>query len=62
MLAEGVELGENMGLIDEKLAKTIEEPHNRELKMLLNLLKSGSSEELRMLAQALLDLENGPRA
>ena len=50
-----VESGENMGLSDEELAITMEEPHNRELKMLMELLKSGSSEEQRMLVQALLD-------
>ena len=49
-------LGENMGLNDDK-NKTNEEPHNQELKMLLELLKTGSNEEQRMLAQALLDIE-----
>lgn len=49
-------LGENMELNDDK-NKTNEEPHNQELKMLLQLLKTGSNEEQRMLAQALLNIE-----
>ena len=59
-MLSSVESGENTGLCDEKLAITMEEPHNRELKMLMELFKSGSSENQRMLAQALLDFE--PRA
>ena len=49
-------IDENMGLNDDK-NKTNEGPHNQELKMLLELLKTGSNEEQRMLAQALLDIE-----
>lgn len=55
MLSESVR--ENMRLIDENFAETIEETHNQELKMLLNLLKSGSIEEQRKLAQALLQID-----
>ncbi len=51
---------ENRGLSDEKLAISKvsvekEEPRN-ELQMLMELLKSGSKDEQRMLAQALLEL------
>ena len=54
---------ENMGLSDEKLAKTrvnaeYKEPRN-EVQMLMELLKSGSKDEQRMLAQALLEM--GPQ-
>ncbi len=49
-------LGENLGLNDDK-NKTNEEPHNQELKMLLELLKTGSNEEQRIITQALLDIE-----
>mgnify|MGYP000895437259 CR=1 FL=1 len=55
MLSESVR--ENMGLNDENFTETIEEPHNQELKMLLNLLKSGSIEEQRKFAQALLQMD-----
>ena len=43
-----------MGL-SEKLIKTNEEPRN-ELQMLMELLNSGSKDEQRMLAQALLEM------
>ncbi|MFJ7936003.1 DUF3243 family protein [Sporosarcina sp. NPDC096371] len=66
MLSDKVELGENMGLSVEKLANTTEldsnfsaenkEPDNRELKMLKELLKSGSKDEQHLLAQALLEM------
>ena len=51
---------ENRGLSDEKLAISKvsvekEEPRN-ELQMLMELLKSGSKDEQRMLAQALLEM------
>lgn len=51
---------ENMGLSDEKLAKSrvnaeYKEPRS-EVQMLMELLKSGSKDEQRMLAQALLEL------
>jgi len=65
-LGEKVELGENMGLSDEKLTKTTElvanylasheEPRNREEKMLMELWKSGSKEEQNMLAHMLLEM------
>ena len=54
-LAEKVELGENMGLSEEKLAKTTEivanylakheNPRNREENILMELWNSGSKEE-----------------
>ena len=51
---------ENMGLNDENFAKTrsndeYKEPRN-ELQMLMELLRSGSEDEQRMLAQALLEM------
>lgn len=51
---------ENMGLSDEKLAKSrvnaeYKEPRS-EVQMLMELLKSGSKDEQRMLAQALLKM------
>ena len=51
---------ENMGLNDEKFAKTrsnaeYKGPRN-ELQMLMELLRSGSEDEQRMLAQALLEM------
>ena len=51
---------ENKGLSDDKLAISRvsvekDEPRN-ELQMLMELLKSGSKDEQRMLAQALLEL------
>jgi ubiquinone biosynthesis protein UbiJ len=55
MLSDSVKFDENKGL-SEKLAKTNGEPHNRELKMLMKLLKTGSKDEQRMLAQALLEM------
>ncbi|QNK86269.1 DUF3243 family protein [Sporosarcina sp. resist] len=60
MLIERVELGDNMGLSDEKGAKTTRlangDPSNRELKMLTDLLESGSKDEQHMLAKALLEM------
>jgi hypothetical protein len=41
--------------LSEQLDKTNEEPRN-ELQMLMELLKSGSKDEQRMLAQALLEM------
>ncbi|MFJ7935756.1 DUF3243 domain-containing protein [Sporosarcina sp. NPDC096371] len=68
-LAEKVELGENMGLSEEKLAKTTElvanylakheEPRNREEHVLLELWKSGSKEEQHSLAHMLLKMVRG---
>ena len=65
-LSEKVELGENMGLSEEKLAKTTElvanylanheEPRNREEKVLMELWKSGSKEEQHMLSHMLLEM------
>ena len=65
-LSEKVELGEKMGLSEEKLVKTTEivasylanheEPRNREEKVLMELWKSGSEEEQRMLSQMLLNM------
>lgn len=65
-LAEKVELGEKMGLSDEKLTKTTElvasylarheEPRNREEKILMELWKSGSKEEQGTLAHILLEM------
>ncbi|MCM3743768.1 DUF3243 domain-containing protein [Sporosarcina luteola] len=65
-LAEKVQLGENLGLSDEKLAKTTEivarylanheEPRNREEKVLMELWKSGSEEEQRVFSQMLLKM------
>lgn len=65
-LAEKVALGENLGLSDEKLAKTTEivarylanheEPRNREEKVLMELWKSGSEEEQRVFSQMLLKM------
>ena len=54
MLSNSIKLGENIGL-SERLDKTNEEPRN-ELQMLKELLKSGSKDEQRMLAQALLEM------
>ena len=65
MLSDKVELGENMGLSVEKLANTTElfsnyfaehKESDRELKMLIELLKSGSKDEQHLLAQALLEM------
>lgn len=65
-LAEKIELGEKMGLSDEKLAKTTEliasylakheEPRNREENVLMELWKSGSKEEQHTLAHMLLKM------
>lgn len=65
-LSEKVELGENMGLSDEKLAKTTEivanylanheEPRNREEKVLMELWKSGSKEDQSVLSRLLLEM------
>jgi len=65
-LSEKVELGENMGLSEEKLAKTTElvanylakheEPRNREEKMLMELWNSGSKEAQHTLAHMLLEM------
>ena len=65
-LSEKVELGESMGLSDEKLAKTTElvanylakheEPRNREENLLMELWKSGSKEEQHMLSHMLLEM------
>ncbi|MEG0450416.1 MAG: DUF3243 domain-containing protein [Lysinibacillus sp.] len=65
-LAEKVELGENMGLSEEKLAKTAElvanylakheNPRNREENLLMELWNSGSKEEQSTLAHMLLNM------
>ncbi|MCG7344591.1 DUF3243 domain-containing protein [Sporosarcina sp. ACRSL] len=65
-LSEKVELGEKMGLSEEKLVKTVEivasylanheEPRNREEKVLMELWKSGSEEEQRFLSKLLLKM------
>ena len=65
-LSEKVELGEKMGLSEEKLAKTTElvanylakheEPRNREENLLMELWKSGSKEEQHMLSHMLLKM------
>ena len=65
-LSDKVELGENMGLSEEKLAKTTElvanylatheEPRNREENLLMELWKSGSKEEQHMLSHMLLEM------
>lgn len=65
-LSEKVQLGENMGLSDEKLAKTTEivanylanheEPRNREEHLLMELWKSGSKEDQSVLARMLLEM------
>lgn len=65
-LSDKVELGENLGLSDEKLAKTTEivanylanheEPRNREEYLLMELWKSGSEEEQRVLSRLLLEM------
>lgn len=65
-LSGKVELGENMGLSEEKLTKTTElvanflanheEPRNREEKILMELWKSGSKEEQGTLAHMLLEM------
>jgi hypothetical protein len=65
-LAKKVELGENLGLSEEKLAKTTElvasylakheEPRNREENLLMELWKSGSKEEQHALSHMLLNM------
>ncbi|MDN4607691.1 DUF3243 domain-containing protein [Sporosarcina highlanderae] len=65
-LAEKVELGENMGLSEEKLAKTTEivagylakheNPRNREEKILMELWNSGTKEEQHTLSHMLLKM------
>ncbi|MEG0384124.1 MAG: DUF3243 domain-containing protein [Solibacillus sp.] len=65
-LAEKVELGENMGLSEEKLAKTTElvanylskheNPRNREENLLMELWNAGSKEEQHTLAHLLLNM------
>lgn len=65
-LAEKIEIGEKMGLSEEKLAKTTElvanylaeheEPRNREEYLLMELWKSGTKDEQRTLAHMLLKL------
>lgn len=65
-LAEKVELGENLGLSEEKLAKTTElvanylakheNPRNREENILMELWNSGSKEEQHTLAHMLLKM------
>ena len=66
MQLERFELGKNMGLSDEKHVKPTElianytteheEPSYRELNMLMELLKTGSTDEQRRLAQTLLEM------
>ncbi len=65
-LGEKVELGENMGLSEEKLAQTTEyvanylakheEPRNREENLLMELWKAGTKEEQHSLAHMLLKM------
>ncbi|MEF2246005.1 MULTISPECIES: DUF3243 domain-containing protein [unclassified Paenibacillus] len=65
-LSSKVEIGENMGLSDEHLAKATEfvasylakheEPRNREEQLLMELWKSGSKEEQHSLAHMLLNM------
>ena len=65
-LSEKIELGEKMGLSDEKLAKTTElianylaqheNPRNREEKILMELWSSGSKEQQHTLAHMLLEM------
>lgn len=65
-LSEKVELGEKMGLSEERLAKTTElianylseheEPRNREEYLLKELWQSGSKEEQHALAHILLNM------
>ena len=65
-LSEKVEVGEKLGLSEEKLAKTTElvanylaeheEPRNREEKLLLELWKSGTKDEQHTLAHLLLEM------
>jgi len=65
-LSSKVEIGENMGLSEEHLAKATEfvanylakheEPRNREEQLLMELWKSGSKEEQHSLAHMLLSM------
>lgn len=65
-LAEKIEIGENMGLSDEKLAKTTEivanylakheKPRNREENLLFELWSAGTKEEQHILAHLLLKM------
>lgn len=61
-LSEKVELGKNMRLSEEMLAKTTEylskheEPRNHEENLLMELWKFGSKEEQRMLSHMLLEM------
>lgn len=65
-LSEKVELGENLGLSEEKLAKTTEivanylakheKPRNREENILMELWNSGTKEEQHTLAHMLLKM------
>lgn len=65
-LGEKVEMAEDMGLSDQKLAKTTEivanylakheEPRNREENLLMELWKSGSKEEQGVLSHMLLEM------
>ncbi len=65
-LAKKVELGENLGVSEEKLAKTTElvasylakheEPRNREENLLMELWKTGSKEEQHTLSHMLLNM------
>ncbi|MEK4425087.1 DUF3243 domain-containing protein [Solibacillus sp. FSL K6-1523] len=65
-LAKKVELGENLGLSEEKLAKTTElvanylakheEPRNREENLLMELWKSGTKEQQHTLSHMLLEM------
>ena len=65
-LSGKVELGQSMGLSEEKLTKTTElvanylakheNPRNREEKILMELWKSGSKEEQGTLAHMLLEM------
>lgn len=68
-LSEKIELGESMGLSDERLAKTTElvanylakheVPRNREEKVLMELWKVGTKEEQSTLALLLLKMVKG---
>ena len=66
MHLERVELGKNMGLSDDKHVKPTElvtnypveheEPSRLELNMVMELLKTGSTDEQHRLAQTLLEM------
>lgn len=65
-LLEKIEIGESMGLSDDKLAKATElvanylakheEPRNREEHLLMELWKSGSKEEQQSLSHMILEM------